>query len=420
MTTKRTYERTHPWLTFTLDLERVPPLLWLLLGEARSKCEHLRGVPLRPDTADKLHVLYLAKGVQGTTAIEGNTLSEEQVEQIIRGELKLPPSKEYLQQEVRNIVDACDMIWRLVSTKSTVDMTPDLISSFNKLVLNSLKLEPEVTPGQIRTHSVGVMRYRGAPPEDCEYLLGRLCSWLRELNTNAPSYLGPVGKAILLAILAHLYIAWIHPFADGNGRTARLVELAILVDAGVPTPAAHLLSNHYNATRSEYYRQLDYASKSGGDIVPFVTYAAQGMVDDLRSQIATVRDQQLDVAWRNYVHERFKDQEFSQSQRRCKHLILDLSTAPRFVARKDLTSISPRVTRDYQGKTDRTLSRDIALLGKLGLLAFEPKRGFRARKEIIAAFLPEAKSALGDTLAEEPVGKAVGQTAERRETKPLA
>jgi Fic family protein len=100
-------------------------------------------------------------------------------------------------------------------------------------------------------------------------------------------------------VVAHLCLAWIHPFGDGNGRTARLVEFQILLGAGVPTPAAHLLSNHYNQTRTEYYRQLDRASKSGGEIVPFIEYAARGFVDGLREQLHKIRDQQWDVSWRS-------------------------------------------------------------------------------------------------------------------------
>jgi Fic family protein len=69
-------------------------------------------------------------------------------------------------------------------------------------------------------------------------------------------------------------------------------------------PAAHLLSNHYNETRSEYYRQLDMASRSGGDVIPFIRYAMQGFVDGLRDQINLVRDQQLHVAWINFVYDR--------------------------------------------------------------------------------------------------------------------
>ena len=53
---------------------------------------HIAGVPLDRETADKLYRLYLTRGVQATTAIEGNTLSEEQVQQRIDGKLELPPS----------------------------------------------------------------------------------------------------------------------------------------------------------------------------------------------------------------------------------------------------------------------------------------------------------------------------------------
>jgi len=59
MPSPRTYERTHPWLRFSLDLRQAPAQLWILLGECRSKCEHIAGMPLRPDVADRLHLLYL-------------------------------------------------------------------------------------------------------------------------------------------------------------------------------------------------------------------------------------------------------------------------------------------------------------------------------------------------------------------------
>ncbi|WP_433223897.1 Fic family protein [Dactylosporangium sp. CS-047395] len=46
--------------------------------------------------------------------------------------------------------------------------------------------------------------------------------------------------AMIKAMLAHLYLAWIHPFGDGNGRTARLIESQLLLQAGVPVPAANV------------------------------------------------------------------------------------------------------------------------------------------------------------------------------------
>ena len=106
----RTFERTHPWLRFQVDLRQASPTFWMLLGEAASKCEHIASVPLRPSTAEQLHRLYLAKGVLATTAIEGNTLSEDEVVKHLEGKLQLPPSKEYLGREIDNIVAACNQI----------------------------------------------------------------------------------------------------------------------------------------------------------------------------------------------------------------------------------------------------------------------------------------------------------------------
>ena len=83
----RTFERTHPWISFRCDLGRAGVDLWLSLGEAASKCEHISRVPLRPATAQALHRLYLAKGAAATTAIEGNTLSEEEVLKAVEGRL---------------------------------------------------------------------------------------------------------------------------------------------------------------------------------------------------------------------------------------------------------------------------------------------------------------------------------------------
>ena len=197
--------------------------------------------------------------------------------------------------------------------------------------------------------------------------------------------------AIIKAILAHLYLAWIHPFGDGNGRTARLVEFEILLAAGVPFPAAHLLSNHYNQTRQEYYRQLDYASKSGGDIIPFIDYAVQGFVDGLQGQLTVVRAQQWDVAWQNYVHELFRDN-MKAAEIRQHHLALDLGTIQGFVPLAKITDTTPRLAKTYATKSPKTLQRDLAELEKMNLIE-RTSEGIRARREIILAFLPRRADA---------------------------
>ena len=357
----------------------------MLLGEAQSKCNHIAGVPLRPSVADELHKIYLVKGVNATTAIEGNTLTEEEVRLRLDGKLELPPSKSYLQQEVDNVIEAC----RLIS-KRTIEGHSWLLSladflSYNELVLRKLPLEEGVIPGRVRTHNVTVGRYRGTPAGECEALLDQLCGWLNgeEYSPNAGN---PIVLGLVRAVLAHLYLAWIHPFGDGNGRTARLVEFQILLAAGVPTPAAHLLSNHYNQTRQEYYRQLDRASQSGGDVIPFLQYAAQGFVDGLKGQLEHIRRQQWEVAWENYVHDFFRDRT-SANEKRKRDLVLALTRHREAIPLSKIPTIDHRLTLAYHEKSGRTLMRDLDELVAAELIE-KTAGGYRARPETILAFLP--------------------------------
>lgn len=381
----KTFEKTHPWIRFELDLRKFDHKLWMALGETESKCEHIAGVPLQPDTAEKLHLLYLAKGVRATTAIEGNTLSEEEVIERIEGNLPLPPSREYLGKEIDNILKGCNEIKEKLMKGEASDLSITEIVAFNKTVLDGLELEKDVVPGVIRKHSVGVAGYRGAPAEDCEYLLQRMCEWLNRPEFNPQEQVIIFG--VIRAIVAHLYIAWIHPFGDGNGRTARLLEFKILLSSGIPTPAAHLLSNHYNLTRTEYYRQLDYASKSKGDIIPFIRYAVEGFVDGLRSQLRVIQQQQLLVAWRDYVYGHFRDKT-GKINERMRKLVLDLSQLKEPVVLAKLNEVSPRIAALYATKTPRTVRRDVEELLRANLIR-QQGNGYIANKEIMLSFLPE-------------------------------
>jgi len=199
---KRRFQETHPWIGFKVDLGATPPDLWMLLGEARSKIEHISGVPLKPAVQDDLLKIYLAKGVSATTAIEGNTLSEEEVLQHLDGRLQLPRSKEYLRVEIDNIIRSCNEIQHRVISGDSIVLTPDELKSHNQQVLHGLELPPEVRPGEYREHEVTVGRYRGAPWQDVPFLISKFTDWI---NT---SFVAPqrqeLGYGILKAIIAHL------------------------------------------------------------------------------------------------------------------------------------------------------------------------------------------------------------------------
>ncbi|MGH3712830.1 MAG: Fic family protein [Micromonosporaceae bacterium] len=378
------YLASHPWITFRFRLADLLPSDWINIGEAWSKCDHIAGVPLKPDIADMLHRVYLVKGVHATTQIEGNTLSESEVDRRVDGDLDLPESQEYLGTEVDNILHGCDMIAHDLAAGNDMKLDTRKVKLFNAIVLDNLPLEEGVKPGQVRQGSVVVGNsYRGAPWQECDYLLDRMSEWLDEIVRDIPDeYLRPM--KLIRAILAHLYLAWIHPFGDGNGRTARLVEFQLLAESGFPTPACHLLSNYYNRTRQMYYRVLAETSRPPYPVHRFVSYALRGFVEELREQLQVIRVQQHHVAWVNYVHERFRNATSSTSHRQ-RELVLALDDT--FTSISDLRRLTPSLAEQYAGKQQKTITRDVNALIKLGLVQ-RGRAGIRPRMELLKAFLP--------------------------------
>lgn len=380
----RPYLKSHPWLRFTLDLKVSPIRLWTLLGECASKCAHLAGVPLRPDTATELAQIYLAKGALASAAIEGNTLTEAEALAQVKGKLSTPPSRQYLQQEIKNLVDLMNEVASEMIGGNIQPLSRQTIKDFNRRILQGLEVESHVIPGEIPSVQIGVGRYAGAPRADCDFLLDRLCEWINT-DWTVPGQLEHVSAAIMKAIVAHLYLVWIHPFGDGNGRTARLMEVQILLRSGVPLPSCQLLSNHYNATREKYYRELQRASESGGEMTQFLLYAVEGLRDGLKEQIEHVRMLQWEVSWRNYVYERFRDSD--QAGTRRKHIVLDLDRQESPVPKAKIRTISARIALAYAKLDEKTFNRDIAWLEQQQLIRPDGK-GYVSNRELILAFLP--------------------------------
>ena len=386
----RRYEQTHPWLTFEYTPEHSDESL--RLGEAFSKCSHLAGTPLQPNLAARLAAVYLVKGVAATTAIEGNSLREDEVAQIIEGKRTLPQSQQYLELEVKNVLTVLRGIDADALAHKQFQITPQWLSEQNRQILAGLEVADHVVPGQYTTNTliVGTV-YRGAPPEDIAYLTERLCNWINTRisntrNTEMPREYRFI-NVVTTAILAHLYFVWIHPFGDGNGRTARALECAILATSGmIPWVSSNLLSDYYNRTRELYYRRLADASRKD-DVRGFVKYALLGFVEMLREQIATVQQMQHEVAWVNYVHEQFNaEPEGSTSKRRRTLLLAMKHLEP--THRSEMRHLTAELAEMYAGKSDRTITRDVNSLKQMGLIEGDTKSGYIPCTSIIAAFLP--------------------------------
>jgi Fic family protein len=395
---------THPHIDFSLDLRQLTPPSWVLLGEAKSKAQHVGKALLSPEAAEELLQVYLVKGVLATTAIEGNTLSEDEVRRLLDRKLELPPSREYLEREIENVIAAYNLAKSELFDDPDLPFSVDRLCEYNRIILDGLDLEDGVVPGEIRKHSVVVGSYRAAPAEEATPLLENLCDWLNGTEFDAPPTAPELAAslAIVKAIVAHLYLAWIHPFGDGNGRTARLLELQILLCAGFPVPTCQLLSNHYNLTRSEYYRQLAISSRDPHGVLSFLHYAVRGFVDQVHEQLGVIRKVQFADRWQQFVYQRFGERRSETNQRRLR-LVLDLSREyhdkEEPISKRAIPGLTPRLAAAYASKTEKTLSRDLNAIEKLELLRQEGSRWVPADEAIQRLAPPSVNGVLWDRVA---------------------
>jgi Fic family protein len=389
----RAYEASHDWLTFEFEpdqLKQIGSIGWAHLGESFSKCQHLSGTPLQPAVAMHLSEVFLRRGALASAAIEGNTLNEEQVEDIVVRKKSMPESQRYQEQEVLNVIEALNEVREEVATSGAFRLTPTWLKQKHAVLMHDLELEEHVVPGEYRNVQVGVGNYRGAPTEDVAYLVERLCTWINEIIEQAETSKSLDQRFFLsffAATLSHVYVAWIHPFGDGNGRTARLVEAAILANSKtVPWVSTTLLSNYYNKTKPRYYARLDAASRAH-DLPGFIAYSAIGFRDELREQIVEVQTQQRRVAWINYIHERFNSEPNTETARRRRDVILSFPQDVE-VVKKAIRLLTPEVAVMYANASDKLLNRDLTKLRELGLLREVGRGRFISNIALMDAFIP--------------------------------
>lgn len=393
----REYLRTHEFLDFHLPRSLTGNWgLWRMLGEANSKCDHIAGVPLKPAVAQRMMSVYLTKGAHATTAIEGNTLSEEEVAELVKGNRTQPPSREYLEDEVLKVLACLRELDESIQSGTVLPLDVKRIRAVNKALIEGTEHEPNAIPGEFRHHEVVVPSYRAVPHEDVRHLTERTLRWGNELvdGESVPAE-ARFGQAVIAAVVVHAYLAWIHPFGDGNGRTARLVEAQMLARAGVPLPAVNLLSDHYNRTRTKYFNTFNLARESR-DLTPFIVYAVQGFVDGLREQVAMIRTEQLRITWQNYVHEAFDGVHNTKDVRdRRKALVFaltDLADHLTGVTRAEIEGLTPYLARAYAEAGERTLGRDLNDLTRMGLIRRESRGRYATNIRIIEAYLPPTLS----------------------------
>ncbi len=202
------------------------------------------------------------KTIQGSLAIEGNTLSEEQITAILEGKHVIAPPREI--QEVRNAIKAYDEFhkWKAASQK-------DMLTAHGILMAGLVD-----TPGCFRARGVGVVSgktviHMAPPASRVQTLMDNLFEWFKKTDTH------PLVKSSVF----HYEFEFIHPFQDGNGRMGRLWQSLILSEWNplfANLPVESIIHKH----QTQYYEALNKSTQNAESSV-FIEFILRIILDTM-------------------------------------------------------------------------------------------------------------------------------------------
>jgi Fic family protein len=211
-----------------------------------------------------------------STRIEGNRLTQTEVVKVIAGSKVAGRGRD--STEVRNYYAAIEEVEQLSGREAILSEAD--IKRIHSLVMTGNNSTSEYREGQnvIRDSMSGAIVYMPPEQADVPKLMQDLVQWI---NTELMRGDKP---APIIAALAHYQFATIHPYFDGNGRTARLLTNLILHRAGYGLKGIYNLEEHYAEDLPGYYSALQvgpshnyYFGRAESDVTMFVEYFVKGM-----------------------------------------------------------------------------------------------------------------------------------------------
>ena len=347
----------------------------------RVKALHIGNqLPILPQYADKLEKDIIRKSIHGTAGIEGNPLSEEEVKEILEKSDTQKLLKES-EREISNLQSAYKMFKEVGVNIDNIQLSGNDIKGIHEMITQGLE-KMDNKPGQFRNHEVivGDKAHGGVykPPKigkDIEKLMFSFVKWIdsKEVITLDPIY---------RATLTHYHIGKIHPFGDGNGRTARLMEAMVLRSAGYKY-APEMMSNFYYQNIDKYFILFHSTiSDRNQDLTPFIDFVLNGMIwslEQIQKKIATwVRARIL----KDYFLDIRNDKSITQRQYDLLMAFLSLDVENFTFAAKNLINDAPFAAL-YRNVHNRAAIRDIDKMMKLGYLINTEEGLFKLNLEFL-------------------------------------
>ena len=247
--------------------------------EAEALASVLSEIPLSPSTRLAFARLNIARAVRGTTGLEGVDLTEAEVTGVLAAPASgsvLSHGREREEHEVRNAARVMTFVQETLDADPGAELSEEFIRELHRLTTGGIAYAHN-EPGQYRRHAVSAGSYiPPRDPDDIRRLMSEFIAWTRSPQVRS-------WPAVVRAAAAHFYFISIHPFGDGNGRTARAIESFFLYQRGMNLLGFYSLANFYYRNRARYIELLDEVRFLSGDSLnPFLRFAATGLLEELR------------------------------------------------------------------------------------------------------------------------------------------
>lgn len=214
----------------------------------------------------RLRRINRIRTIHGSLAIEGNTLSEEQISTILDGKPVAAPLRDV--QEVRNAIKAYDRYHRWDPANES-----DLLDAHETLMIGLLDVPGRYRRGQGAVTGQGGVHHIGPPADRVPHRMSNLLAWLGGTDEH-PLVAGSV---------FHYEFEFIHPFEDGNGRIGRLWQTL----TRWKSLFGHIPVESLVHARQGHYYEAIWQSSAKGESTPFVSFMLEILLDALRTDQAS-------------------------------------------------------------------------------------------------------------------------------------
>lgn len=259
---------------------RVTSLIKKNLGRIDAAKEQLLQVDLSDEAWKLLRETTRLHTTHYSTMIEGNRLTAEQVEQVIKQGHEIG-GRERDSKEVSGYYKAAQQVELWAQEKKV--FSESLLQELHALVMSDGHQKVKPTPYRQIQNVIadGISRevvYMPPEPKDVPALMKNYVDWVVEEQQKAAT------AWPLFASVVHYQFVTIHPYLDGNGRTARLLTAFVLQEGGYWLKGSYSLEQYYALHLGDYYQALAigqthnyYDGRAEADITPWVEFFCEGM-----------------------------------------------------------------------------------------------------------------------------------------------